>query len=668
MMGHKVSLLSILLSITLLLSACGAKNEVIYSVEGSATEAEISYTDTEGETFTQTVSLPWQTSLTGGNDIDFQLSAQRTSDSGNISCAVIINEQSLASVEAKVFAECKGSFSRNGGTTRSNASTRIDPPSLLMPVVAEEIHAALEADALPSIEKDWALELYEQAIDCRSVDANLTKAEFSLQIPSGFAIETCEAEEVVSGYATFKDDLETPSFIVELPWFGHTKNKNNALGDGWELLDEHAADTVSAGKGIRIDNRSEIEHNGEYMPFLDMVQFGDVVVLSRLVLLLGKDGEGMGFYVEQELEGSATETYARLDALSREMISSAVIDSFSPHILVTWVASEINEDGSAKNPQLNYPEGTQDLYAVFSVEEFQPETTVTIELSKEDELVSQETITWGEREADGTFAFLLTEDLDLELGKYRFKYELSATNTSSSSLDTLSTSVTIGKSETDYVDEIFDLNEADNMEAALELSEEALMVYPNSADILNNRAVSLRREGRMEEAIEVLQKAIALAPEFVNPYYQLGVIYQEEDDTDNAFSYYTKGIDLGEEDNLTSAMHLRRGVIYYNQDDLLAATNDFEKAYQLNPNNTQALFNHALIAKDLEDFELAIEKFNLTLESWVDDIWVYRRRAESYEALGEKTLAIADYEKILSLTDNADHLDIARAGLERLGE
>ena len=58
-MGHKVSCLSILMGIILLLSACGAKNELIYRVEGSALEAEISYTDTEGETFSETVSLPW---------------------------------------------------------------------------------------------------------------------------------------------------------------------------------------------------------------------------------------------------------------------------------------------------------------------------------------------------------------------------------------------------------------------------------------------------------------------------------------------------------------------------------------------------------------------------------------------------------------------------------
>lgn len=659
---NKVKIGIVWSSILFALIACNSKNELTYNVTGTASEAEISFTDAEGNSQKETIALPWQTSLKVSNDVDFALEAKRSSPEGTVKCEVQINEDSLVDIEGQVFAACRGSFTGNASTYQWNSVKESDPPDIFMPVVAKDIQAALDT-GLPEVNADWSLGPYEQSKDCQVVDENMVKTEFSLQFATGWTAEPCSAE--VTSYAVFRDREEDTSFLVELPWFSHSSKPSEAVEQGWQLLEEQADNLVATGDGIRLENVAELEYGDIKIPMVDVVKKDAKVILKRMALIPGKNGAGMGFFAERLVETSVVQSYAEFDALTRKMIASMVIDSFTPSVIDVWLTNELNEDGSPVKNLRYFPEESSQVLAVLYVKEFLPELELDLTWLKEDDVIFEEKLAWGERASEGYVSFPLTTSEPLDLGHYQLNLKVS----DSDLVLEQSQYFTIGRAEGDYLDEILDLHYGGESDRAIVTAEKALQLYPDSAALRNNLGLVLRQTGEPDRATEVLNQALAIDSEFANPYYQLGVIYQDAADDQRALNYYTNGLKLeNASDSLKSEMHLNRGVIYYFAEDLETAYADFARAIELEPANTQALYNYAVTARRLENYQEAIERLSQVAQIWTDNSDVYYQRALSYEAIGEKELAVADLQEVLALATNNHDLERAQEVLSRLEE
>jgi Tol biopolymer transport system component len=116
----------VIVFITLLLAACGGSDQLTYQVTGSASQAEVTYSDAEGKSKTETVTLPWKTGFSVGGNADFSLAADNTTGHGNISCVVLLNEKELGHADANYYAACQGSFKKSGNSLSTNFSSRRD--------------------------------------------------------------------------------------------------------------------------------------------------------------------------------------------------------------------------------------------------------------------------------------------------------------------------------------------------------------------------------------------------------------------------------------------------------------------------------------------------------------------------------------------------------------
>jgi len=93
-----------------LLGACGG-DQLVYRVTGTVNQAEVTYTDGDGASQNETVTLPWEISLKAGGG-EFSLVAQNATAQGNIRCAVLLGEKELGHAEAEQYASCEGSFEK----------------------------------------------------------------------------------------------------------------------------------------------------------------------------------------------------------------------------------------------------------------------------------------------------------------------------------------------------------------------------------------------------------------------------------------------------------------------------------------------------------------------------------------------------------------------------
>lgn len=110
-----ILLLSILLGS--LLTACGSKAVLRYSVTGTAEEVSIRYMDGKDVLSAETVApLPFELELKAGKTADFQIYVTNISGQGDIQCEVFADDRRLGNARGLVFAGCEGDYKKQGNS------------------------------------------------------------------------------------------------------------------------------------------------------------------------------------------------------------------------------------------------------------------------------------------------------------------------------------------------------------------------------------------------------------------------------------------------------------------------------------------------------------------------------------------------------------------------
>ena len=70
------------------------------------------------------------------------------------------------------------------------------------------------------------------------------------------------------------------------------------------------------------------------------------------------------------------------------------------------------------------------------------------------------------------------------------------------------------------------LKEQGKLEEAIEAYNKALAIKPDYAEAYNNMGIALKEQGKLEEAIEAYNKALAIKPDYAEAYLQHGYCSQ----------------------------------------------------------------------------------------------------------------------------------------------
>ena len=66
------------------------------------------------------------------------------------------------------------------------------------------------------------------------------------------------------------------------------------------------------------------------------------------------------------------------------------------------------------------------------------------------------------------------------------------------------------------------LKDQGKLEEAIEAYNKALAIKPDYAEAYNNMGIALKDQGKLEEAIEAYNKALAIKPDYAEAYIQHG--------------------------------------------------------------------------------------------------------------------------------------------------
>lgn len=156
-----------------------------------------------------------------------------------------------------------------------------------------------------------------------------------------------------------------------------------------------------------------------------------------------------------------------------------------------------------------------------------------------------------------------------------------------------------------------------------------------------------------------------------------GVAIIEGQGRDRCFNYDDK---LSPQEQLSACNHLlqdpdlpredragflrNRGIARHSLGQSDRAIDDYNRALELDPRDSYALYNRGLLYLEGEQYQFAIEDFSQSLKLRPDNIDGYERRAEAYGSIGALSQAIADITRILHDKPEDELFLVWRANLQ----
>lgn len=213
-----------------------------------------------------------------------------------------------------------------------------------------------------------------------------------------------------------------------------------------------------------------------------------------------------------------------------------------------------------------------------------------------------------------------------------------------------------------------------------------LKIYPCSLPVINVLGAALQGQGKLDQAVQVFNKAITCNPEYAAAYYNLGVVLHGLGQLEKAVDSYDKAIslkpdyvdaysnrgnalkDLGElhkaVESYSKAIQLRpdyaeaysnRGNTQRDLGQDHEAVMSYKKAIEINPDYAEAYVNYGLVLKNLGYLEEAVDKYNtsILLNPYIAE--AYNNRGIALSDLGRTADAIENYNKAIEI--NSDYAE-----------
>jgi len=119
-------------------------------------------------------------------------------------------------------------------------------------------------------------------------------------------------------------------------------------------------------------------------------------------------------------------------------------------------------------------------------------------------------------------------------------------------------------------------------------------------------------------------------------------------------------------DELRIAVIVRRGIQRLKNEEYPEAEQEFQAAIKLNRGSSWAWYNLGLLYLEQRNYQRATDAFSSALDGdlippWVE-VWSYIKRGNSYDALGQRERAVAEYNKAIS---NGNDYDNAQAAAQQ---
>jgi predicted O-linked N-acetylglucosamine transferase (SPINDLY family) len=146
---------------------------------------------------------------------------------------------------------------------------------------------------------------------------------------------------------------------------------------------------------------------------------------------------------------------------------------------------------------------------------------------------------------------------------------------------------------------------------AIELIERAIALQPDCTEAYNNLGIVLKDQGRLEEAVTAYRKALKLKPGYAEAHNNLGIALRDQGRLEEAVTAYQKALKL--KPDCTEA-HYNLGIALRRLGKIAEAKAAYRKTLELRPDYAEALNNLGFALKDQGRLAEAMAAYRKALE------------------------------------------------------
>ena len=195
----------------------------------------------------------------------------------------------------------------------------------------------------------------------------------------------------------------------------------------------------------------------------------------------------------------------------------------------------------------------------------------------------------------------------------------------------------------------FGLHQKGDLIAAGEIYSQILKIQPTHFDALHLSGLIAAKNGKHNDAIQLISKAISINPVSPPPYCNIGNVYQKIGRHELAIENYSEALRL--KPNYDDA-YFCRGLAHQELNRFDQAIADYEKAININPKHIGALTNLGNIFKAQEKIDEAVKCYSSAIALNPPNPEPFNNRGNLYHELKWFKQALLDFEKALQLNEN----------------
>lgn len=185
-------------------------------------------------------------------------------------------------------------------------------------------------------------------------------------------------------------------------------------------------------------------------------------------------------------------------------------------------------------------------------------------------------------------------------------------------------------------------------EEALEVAQEAVEIAPENARAQALLCIALLENGRAEEAIQAGLRAVEYAPTYAEAHAFLAMAYRSAERPIQAIEEADKAVNY-DENSLDARRALAMSLAYVGEYDL--SIQQYERAIQIHPRLDALYFELAAYYIAKTNYDAAIKAYDTVLAMEPDNVKAYTRKCETYFTMREDQLAQEACEQAIQLDD-----------------
>ena len=176
-------------------------------------------------------------------------------------------------------------------------------------------------------------------------------------------------------------------------------------------------------------------------------------------------------------------------------------------------------------------------------------------------------------------------------------------------------------------------------------------VHAQTAQDYFNTGVDWFKKAQYQQAIQSLDNAIQLKPDYMYAYQVRGNSYFALKQMKEAYNNYTTALKLAPNNAIN---YYNRGNVYRMTRCYDSAFLDYNHSIQLKPDYANAFQNRGITYANEKNYDLALQDFSKAIAINSNSYFAYNSRGLAYLAIGQYELSVNDFKKAIALDTNKE--------------